>query len=204
MRIFTNPLPVLLPLCRLQHKTHLPAFYTFHNSRNFTAERSRSLQQQRATVQAQPRPQPILAPPKAPPTQPHTPAAVLYLARKLPEKYGSQKRKQAFINIHKTVIRQTSYSRVCRARAQCFGAIALAFLPARSQRCAGISHHRHRVSVRDRGTYTAGTANAAPVFELGRQISYFAAPVFVTVRLAAILKIYKRLVRKTKNLLNII
>ena len=57
---------------------------------------------------------------------------------------------------------------------------------------------------RDRGTYTAGTANAAPVFELGRQISYFAAPVFVTERLAAILKIYKRLVRKTKNLLNII
>jgi len=57
---------------------------------------------------------------------------------------------------------------------------------------------------RDRGTYTAGTANAAPVIELGRQISYFAAPVFVTERLAAILKIYKRLIRKTKNLLNII
>ena len=58
--------------------------------------------------------------------------------------------------------------------------------------------------VRDRGTYTAGTANAAPVFERGRQISYFAAPVFVTKRLAAILKIYKRLIRKTKNLLHII
>ena len=29
---------------------------------------------------------------------------------------------------------------------------------------------------RDRGTYTAGTANATPVFELGRQLSYFAAP----------------------------
>ena len=63
---------------------------------------------------------------------------------------------------------------------------------------------------RDRGTYTgtAGTANAAPVFKLGRQISYFASPVFVTERLAAILKIilkiYKRLIRKTKNLLNII
>jgi len=58
--------------------------------------------------------------------------------------------------------------------------------------------------LRDRGTYTAGTANAAPVFKLGRQISYFAAPVFVTERLAAILKIYKRLIKKTKNLLNII
>jgi len=57
---------------------------------------------------------------------------------------------------------------------------------------------------KDRGTYTAGTANAAPVFEMGRQMSYFAAPVFVTERLAAILKIYKRLIRKTKNLLNII
>ena len=60
----------------------------------------------------------------------------------------------------------------------------------------------HRL--RDRGTYTAGTASAAPVVELGRQISYFAVPVFVTERLAAILKIYKRLIRKTKNLLNII
>jgi len=29
---------------------------------------------------------------------------------------------------------------------------------------------------RDRGTYTAGTANATPVFELWRQLSYFAAP----------------------------
>ena len=43
-----------------------------------------------------------------------------------------------------------------------------------------------------------------PSFWTGRQISYFAAPVFVTERLAAILKIYKRLTRKTKNLLNII
>jgi len=58
--------------------------------------------------------------------------------------------------------------------------------------------------IRDRGTYTAGTANAAPVQKLGRQISYFAAPVFVTERLAAILKIYKHLIRKTKNLLHII
>ena len=32
--------------------------------------------------------------------------------------------------------------------------------------------------IRDRGTYTAGTANAAPVFELGRQISYFCRPSF--------------------------
>jgi len=38
----------------------------------------------------------------------------------------------------------------------------------------------------------------------GLQISYFAAPVFVTERLAAILNIYKRLIRKTKILLNII